>query len=111
LEKQDNVLELLKSRILNGSGNVGPNIFQYLGLQKVYQSLLASHRVHTLRKALDSASGRIISTVVKARGIMLNMGCATAFVCRRKENAIHPQPKVFITDLAALLLVPIKVWK
>jgi hypothetical protein len=63
--------------------------------------------VDTLRKALYPPGGGVVSTVVKARGIMLNMGCAIAFVYRWKKNAIHPQPKVFISNLATLLLFPI----
>jgi hypothetical protein len=63
--------------------------------------------MNTLRKRLYSTSGRIGTTVVIARWIMLDMGRAEALVYRREENAIHPQPKVFIPELTTRLLFSI----
>jgi hypothetical protein len=63
--------------------------------------------VNTLRKCLYSTSGRVATTVVIARWIMLDMGRAVALVYRREENAIHLEPKVFIPELTTRLLFSI----
>jgi hypothetical protein len=60
--------------------------------------------MYSLRMCLDPASSGVIATVAIARRVVLDMGATILFVYYREQDAVHPQPKIFISKATGLLL-------